>query len=109
MRYIDADKIIWGNYNVETFNGTEAIDIAFKSEIDAQPTEDVVPRAEVEEIVKFKDMSYAELKSYFVEAKQEVAREIFEYLECLFCPVYEYTGDTIKEYIAELKKKYIGE
>ena len=41
--------------------------------------------------------------------QSDVAREIFEHLECMFSPVFTYTGHTIKEYIAELKKKYTEE
>ena len=36
----------------------------------------------------------------------EVAREIFELIDCAFSPVLVYNGYTIKEYLAELKKKY---
>mgnify|MGYP003288685788 CR=1 FL=1 len=36
----------------------------------------------------------------------EVAREIFELVECAFSPALDYNGYTIKAYIAELKKKY---
>lgn len=71
------------------------------------PTEDVVPKSEVEEIVKFKDMAYAELKSLFIEAEQEVAKQIFEEIEKLQNPqgaVWLFTSNYI-----ELKKKYIGE
>lgn len=39
-------------------------------------------------------------------AAQEVAREIFELVECSFSPVLMYEGHTIKAYIAEIKKKY---
>lgn len=107
-RYIDAER-----FDVVTFQGVsedfiDGMDYILDM-IDKAPTEDVVPRSEVEEIVKFKDMAYAELKSLFIEAKQEVAREIFELIDCAFSPVFDYNGYTIKEYIAEIKKKYIGE
>ena len=36
----------------------------------------------------------------------EVAREIFELVECAFSPALVYEGHTVKAYIAELKKKY---
>jgi hypothetical protein len=39
----------------------------------------------------------------------DVAREIFELVECAFSPVLVYEGHTIKRYIAELKKKYESE
>lgn len=75
-------------------------------------SKDVVPRSEVEEIVKFKDMAYAELKSLFIEAKQEVAKQIFEEIEKY---VKNFSEDKYYQFwhlemdVAELKKKYIGE
>lgn len=41
--------------------------------------------------------------------KEETAREIFELVECAFSPALVYEGHTVKAYIAELEKKYIGE
>ena len=41
-----------------------------------------------------------------VVPKSEVAREVFELVECAFSPAFVYEGHTIKAYIAELKKKY---
>lgn len=38
--------------------------------------------------------------------KAEVAREIFELVECAFSPVCDYDGYTIRRYLAELKKEY---
>ena len=38
--------------------------------------------------------------------QSEVAREIFELVECAFSPALVYEGHTVKAYIAELKKKY---
>ena len=76
-RYIDAER-----FDVVTFQRCsedfmDGMDYILDM-IENAPTEDVVPISEVEEIVKFKDMTYAELKSLFIEAKQEVAREIFD-------------------------------
>lgn len=39
---------------------------------------------------------------------QDVAEEIFELIDCAFSPVLVYNGYTVKEYLAELKKKYTG-
>lgn len=36
----------------------------------------------------------------------DTVREIFDLVECAFSPVLVYEGQTIKRYIAELKKKY---
>jgi hypothetical protein len=38
--------------------------------------------------------------------KSEVAREIFEEIECTFSPEFFYNGRAVKGYLAELKKKY---
>ena len=40
------------------------------------------------------------------KAKADTVREIFDLVECAFSPVLVYEGQTIKRYIAELKKKY---
>ena len=97
------------------------------------PTKLFVPRSEVEEIVKFKDMAYAELRSYNEElkakldqAKQEVAEQIFEEIDKIIEEKYnrfvfkpqQYDSDeeveaivnyndVIVDSLAELKKKYI--
>lgn len=39
----------------------------------------------------------------------DVAEEIFELIDCAFSPVLVYNGYTVKEYLAELKKKYTEE
>lgn len=86
-----------------------------KSAIENAPTEDVVPRKQSEnwkEIAiayqkQFED-TYEDKQMAIKQAKQEVAREIFEELEknpvvmqsCIFIDKKQY---------AELKKKYIGE
>jgi hypothetical protein len=40
------------------------------------------------------------------DKKSELAREIFEEIECAFSPALVYEGHTVKAYIAKLKKKY---
>lgn len=116
MRYIDLDKALailenslnWcetqlGDTNKEYKKGCISAIQDDISNISHMKTEDVVPRAEVE------------------QAKQEVAREIFEKIEKLF-ELYsvpkEYQNldfvinacrDALKEEYTELKKKYIGE
>ena len=101
---------------------------------DYKSTEDVVPRSEFEEMQKFKDMAYAELKSYNEElkakldqAKQEVAREIIQILEDFYRSDsgtivsddkyeelvhnvgVENAKNKLFEIIEEIEKKYIGE
>lgn len=49
----------------------------------------------------------AELMTALEHARELIAEEIFELIECAFCPVYEYSGSTIKQYIAEIKQKYL--
>lgn len=90
--------------------------------LDETPTEDVVPRSEVERLEqKLKDQDFtntilrANAHSPVIErAKQEVAREIFEEIDkiletqekYLYCnPSLAY----VYELIAEIEKKYIGE
>ena len=75
----------------------------FEGEILALPTEDVVPRSEVEDLKcqLEREREYIEfLKANIVSGKQEVAREIFREIDKIyFC----------KRVFAELRKKYIGE
>jgi hypothetical protein len=84
--YIDKNKLIRDLIDNRSFYPA-----IVKNAIKNAPIEDVVPRSEIE------------------KAKQDVAREIFELIECAFSPVLVYNGYTIKKYLAELKKKYIGE
>ena len=86
MRYIDAEKLI-----------RDLIDKGFypalvKSAIENAPTEDVVPRSELE-----------------TKAKQEVAKQIFEEFEYLIWQFDTRPASDLEAEIAELKKKYIGE
>ena len=130
-RYIDLDKALailenslnysktqLGNTNEEYKKGCIA---AIKDDIgnvSHMPTEDVVPRSEVEQLkVEFEAMRGAanSYKMHYEQAKQEVAREIFNEVELamLVCKVFrdrtEYYEFDLKESIAELEKKYIGE
>jgi hypothetical protein len=93
--YIDREKFLKKIEHFSLNNGTtlgkhsgiadEIIDI-----LEAEPTADVVPRSEVE------------------EAKQEVAREIFDLIK-LYKQKWA-SGEVVPyRFIAELKKKYIGE
>lgn len=96
-RYINADKLIKKIFPLGLVDdGKYTINAkAVKMAIDKAPTADVVLKSEVDKLI--------------AEAKQEVAREIFE--EILKTAYYPYgkNGDTIVVYperIAELKKKY---
>ncbi len=92
-------------------------------EIEGSPTADVVPKSEVEalqrEIARLEKALRNSLPSYCqvmaekqmmeigkAYGRREVAREIFELVECAFSPALVYEGHTVKAYIAELKKKY---
>lgn len=85
-RYIDAealeelinDTCKYAKATNDYQRGCNEVVDWFEKIIKNTSTADVVSRSEVEEIVKFKDMAYAELKSLFIEAKQEVAKQIFE-------------------------------
>ena len=133
-RYINLDEAIKhlqfdckAKYPLSYSNG---ISVAIK-EIGKLPTADVAPKSEEgaecptcygtgrigttnwltknmtkKQIAEEKAQAIAEHEQHI---KTEVARKIFEHLECMFSPVFTYTGETIKEYIAELKKKYTEE
>ena len=84
-------------------------------EIQILPTADVVPKSEVEALLKENArwlMEYAnqraEVNSIIEKAKQEVAREIFEEFERLMenNEVYFCQTDEMREEFAKLKKKY---
>ena len=98
---------------------TEVIRVALKDCEIVQPTADVVPRAEVEElkgelaIARLHEKNARALFKDAVvslqEAKQEVAREIFAEIEKLFidgCDVYRTMEPT--DY-SELKGRYLEE
>ena len=95
-------EVIQGR-ELEPFTIYKSLVVAWK-DIQNAPTADVVPKSEVE------------------QAKQEVAREIFEEIENRLLPSNtsgEFRGDSIEwfdyydlhlaEDIAELKKKYTGD
>jgi hypothetical protein len=86
--------------------------------IDNSPTEDVVPRSEVEhwkqEANRYqglwcKTYNDFEISELITEAKQDVASEIFEEIERNFHE--DDFGDLTIDFMEfqELKKKYIGE
>lgn len=110
MRLIDADKLTRDLIDNKCFYPA-----IVKRAIENAPIEDVVARSEFEEMQKFKDMAYAESRSYNEElktkldqAKQEVARGIFDEIDCLIYAGAESYGMSKSKY-DELRKKYIGE
>jgi hypothetical protein len=109
MRYIDADELIKqmkdGKYDeIETYfqRGVNSAIDYWITEINHFPTADVVPKSEVEEAVE-KLMSATD--KVICEAKQEVAREIFEEIEEMCLDIF---GNFHSVVFAELKKKYMG-
>ena len=130
-RYIDADKLVIEkiplkdheiiNVNNYLFVGrrngktTESIKNYFKQIIEQAPTEDVVPRSEVEELKKENEvlsasnktlaLSRSKIEAELTKAKQDVAREIFEEIE----NIVAYDMGEMLDKIDELKKKRIGE
>lgn len=128
-RYIDADRfeVVTSQRHSEDF--MDGMDYILDM-IDKAPTEDVVPRAEVKEIVKFKDMAFAELKSLYIETTQEVAKGTVEIIQAHLNMLFEALqnekiGATVEKLIeinskiailesiqlalGDVKKKYIGE
>ena len=82
-RYIDADRFKQDLINKGFYPAI------VKNAIENAPTEDVVPRSELE------------------KAKQEVAMEIFDAVE--FAWETTYYDSEFRERLANLRKKYIGE
>lgn len=86
-----------------------------KNAIENAPTEDVVPKSEVEKFIQEidqiqkdkADVTYLK-KQLIAKAKQEVAREIFEKIEnILEVDKYGEAKLDVRE-LYELEKKYIG-
>ena len=121
-RYIDAEQLIKSLLDKDFYPAL------VKRASENAPTEDVVPRSEVESLkaqVKrlkaYDEERDIQLHQRLVrEAKQEVAREIFEEIEKLLdfysytqliqgevCPI-SYFDIHLAVDITELKKKYIG-
>lgn len=127
-RYIDADELLEKAEEIEWFNeGTgyyDLINIVHKYDVETAPTADVVQKSEVEkqkleiwrlqgeverlekevdrlsQVVLYHD-SVTEMK--VCEAKEELAREIFEdFTKHKVC-----TNEEDYRVFAELKKKYI--
>jgi hypothetical protein len=123
-RYIDADHI---DYTVtmvgrDEYAGHRAV--AFESDIDAMPTADVVPRAEVDSLHHLLKDAWKrieeldELCGELQNAKAEVAKEIFAeidkvYDECIYINPLTNIGSLqvikFEQMLAELKKKYTEE
>lgn len=121
--YIDREKVksqLEKTIGVlHEINGIKAVSLgAMIDFIDSQPTEDVVPKSEVEhwkaEASKYqgwwcKTYNEFEIAELINEAKQEVAEQIFEEIErCRTIGNYGVIGYLIDD-IAELRKKHIGE
>lgn len=83
-RYIDADKLVaWcmRTYQAQSDVAGKASVNVFLTAVDSCPTEDVVPRSEVEElkaIIADHKASEERLEELYSNAKAELAREIFE-------------------------------
>ena len=115
-RYIDADKIDYKFIMVGMDENAGYKAVAFESDIDEMPTEDVAPKSEGDLYKKLNDELEDELASTYDKlenAKAEVAREIFEEIEkILKSSPTEIMGRAyyykciVDEDFAELKKKY---
>jgi hypothetical protein len=129
--YIDKGKLI--RDLIDNRNFYPAI---VKRAIENAPTEDVVPRSEIEELQKFKDMAYAEVRSYNEELKarldqakqtrymitengsiemiptvesvrQEVAREILDEFECHISTGIRILKDCINDTDTDQVKRHL--
>ena len=140
-RYIDADKLVaWckDTYQAQSTTEGKAYVNAFLTQVFSAPTADVVPKSEYDDLkFQFEAIDHecdrleaAESRQYdaIVEAKAEVAREIFEEIEIILDPMIQlnYSIGTnhvdhierakaiaaegairaFSDYVAELKKKY---
>ena len=117
-RYIDADKLLT-DANIHTLPascyGAWGRTVVFTDDIENAPTCDVVPRSEVEhwkEEANHYQNLWCQTYNELAEAKQEVARMVFEELETsLF---YKFINGETHFAIREAdynhyKKKYVGE
>lgn len=131
MRLIDADKLTKDLIENKSFYPA-----IVKRAIEEAPTEDVVPRAEVNVLcakIMHLEEDYADMVTRYIFAKQEVASTIIEHfiskkespcqakcsqddIDNFFLRLLEFwdyidnfVGLTGEEILAELKKKYIGE
>lgn len=114
MRYIDADALIKKIYPMGIGDGKYTINAkAVKLAIDNAPTADFVPKSEVERLENTysRAVRKADKKAIVAiqNAKQEVAREIFEEIDIL---IDDWKHSRIQSIqfiaeLAELKKKYI--
>ena len=103
-RHIDVEKIDFRLPYFEDENGDALVSLrAVKQCIDATPSEDVVPR---EELDAMRDAANS-YKMHYETAKAEVAREIFEEIDRGIAEQYPiYSAESIRKLLAELKKKY---
>lgn len=111
-RYIDADKIVYtecceyDGFDLEGYPLYKRTTKADKTEIDDLPTEDVVPKFEVDKA----------LQLGIDIGEQEAAERIFEEIKVMSIDFTKKSQQfefgyrfAIQEILAELKKKYIGE
>ena len=104
-RHIDAEKIDFRLPYFEDENGDALVSLrAVKQCIDATPSEDVVPREELD-AMRGAANSY---KMHYETAKAEVVGKIFDEMERLMenNEVWFRQTDEMREEFAELKKKY---
>ena len=106
MRYIDADKLL----------NNLPDDLPYKASVKRvliqAPTEDVVPKSEVEKWKEINEQLYKEMSERMIEERKIernlVAREIFEEIDELLVQnaTMQIATSTLHCKLAELKKKY---
>lgn len=116
--YIEREALIAEiQKNINTYwnegsGGYYIAEDALNYSVKTAPTADVVPKSEVErlqeEIETLKDNN-EHLAVLLTEAKQEVAKEIFEEIESIFIDGCDYYHTMEIGDYAKLKKKYPGE
>lgn len=115
-RYIDADALIRLIEIDAVCNGGNFSKREVIGSIKVSPTFDVVPKSEVEALLKENErwmIEYAGfragVKSSIKNAEQKVAQEIFAKMENIinrYCKDYKYTIADVLLDITELRKKY---
>ena len=103
MRYIDADKVMEEINRIGGHNLCEWETIGVKALIDRQPTADVVPKSEVENILDGLMKEAREIADRYEKSANETSDYDYARIEYRGCQM----GALLVLFkIAELKKKY---
>ena len=102
--YIDKEKLIRDLIDNRSFYPA-----IVKNAIENAPTENVVPRSEVEKIFEEIEENLHNLIKYYKEKRRYVTEVDYSEFEQIYCDVKIRTFEERLLKIAQIKKKYIGE